>query len=150
VDFLAKRQKNRGQVESIYVEDCMPVIIPKELSEIVSFEMGKREGERGGGENGIGKYSSQYTFSGRLFCGHCGKKLRRHCQWNGEKRTPIWVCIEKQTSKNKNCQMKPVKESTIEQAFTETVKKLFTERDKLKDLLKRISKPILLHVNLNS
>jgi ribosomal protein S15P/S13E len=32
--------------------------------------------------------------------------------------------------------MKPVKESTIEQAFTETVKKLFTEKDKLKDLLK--------------
>jgi hypothetical protein len=66
----------------------------------------------------------------------CGSKLRRHCQWNGEKRTPVWTCIEKQKSKNKDCQIKPVKESTIEQAFIDTVKKIFTEKDRLMSLLK--------------
>src|SRR5574344_728274 len=134
VDFLSKRQKNQGQVDSVEVKDCLPCIIPKELWNMAQLEIEKRKGVRNiSAKNGNGKYSSKYAFSGKIVCGCCNSKFRRHAQWsvcNGNRiKTPVWVCQNKQMSKNSNCQNLPIKEVVLEQAFVEEMRRLFNEKD---------------------
>ena len=135
VDFLSKRRKNEGQVDSVYVEDCIPAIVSKELADLVELEIKKRSGERGASESGRGRYSSKYPFSGLLFCGNDNAKLRRHCQWSGDKRTPIWICTHKAASKGNDCDLLPIKETVLEQAFVEAIRRLFVDRDEFIDIL---------------
>jgi len=126
-DFLEKRQKNKGQVEGFYVEECIPPIIDKELAKLVESELNHRQIIRGSGKNGNGKYSKKYPFSGLLICGNDGSKLRRHCQWNGDKRTPIWVCQRHQ--KLKDCNLLPIKESVLEDAFVEMLRRMLDDKE---------------------
>lgn len=128
VDFLSKRMKNIGQVERFDVTNSHPAIISRELAELADAELNRRRNLRSSTESGHGKYSSKYPFSGILVCGQCNSKFRRHAQWSGDTKTPIWVCINKQVSKNKDCQALPIKESVLEQSFVECLHRLIDNR----------------------
>jgi DNA invertase Pin-like site-specific DNA recombinase len=130
VDFLSKRQKNIGQVDSVFVENCIPAIISKELADMVKVELDRRKRIRNSSnESGRGKYCSKYPFSGLLICNNCNGKFRRHSQWSGERKVPVWTCQTKQRSKNEDCEMLPIKEVVLEQAFVECMKVVFLEKD---------------------
>ena len=134
VDFLSKRQKNEGQVDKYEVKNSHPAIITSEMAEMVRVELERRRCVRGISDSGHGRYSSKYPFSGLVYCGECGTKYRRHSQWNGEVKTPIWVCLLKQASKNQECKELPIKEILLEQAFIQCLqniignKELFTRK----------------------
>jgi DNA invertase Pin-like site-specific DNA recombinase len=132
VDFLSKRQKNIGQVDSVFVENCIPAIISKELADMVKVELERRKRIRNSSnESGRGKYCSKYPFSGLLICNECFSKFRRHAQWSGDKKTPVWVCCKHQKTKGKDCKSLPIKESVLEQAFMDCIRRLGEDKETL-------------------
>ncbi len=135
VDFLTKRKKNEGQVDRFEIMQSHPAIVTSEMAEMARVEIEKRKRVRGVTDSGLGRYSSQYAFSGLLYCGECGTKYRRHSQWNGDVKTPIWVCLLKQSSKNQECKELPIKEAVLEQAFVESLKRLIESRDQFRERL---------------
>ncbi len=140
VDFLSKRQKNIGQAEMYEVKNSHPAIISRDVADMASAEIEKRKNIRGATKSGHGKYSSKYPFSGVLICGNCNSKYRRHSQWSGDKKTPIWVCTLKQNSHNNDCQALPIKEVVLEQAFVECMRRLLENKDEfIKTLVANIS-----------
>jgi DNA invertase Pin-like site-specific DNA recombinase len=119
-----KRIKNEGQRRQYYIQNSHPAIIDKETFELVQAEYKRRRSLRSHTKSGDGRYSSKYAFSGKLVCGECGAKLRRHKQgYVGGRRQYIdWVCINKRV--NKACNARQIRESTVEQAFLAVMRKL--------------------------
>ena len=78
VDFLTKKRvKNRGIVQQYYVENSHPAIINKEEFAAVQAEFERRSSMRGYSRTGKSAFTSEYAFSGKLFCQNCGSKFRR-------------------------------------------------------------------------
>ena len=78
VDFLTKKRvKNNGHAAQYYVEDSHPGIVGKEEFAAVQAEFERRVNMRGYSKTGKSKFTSDYAFSGKLFCGNCGSKFRR-------------------------------------------------------------------------
>jgi DNA invertase Pin-like site-specific DNA recombinase len=124
-----KRVKNEGQRKQYYIQNSHPAIIDQETFDLVQAEYARRSGLRSHTESGNGRYSSKYIFSGKLICGECGSKLRRHKQGYMEGRTPYadWICINKQV--NKACGAVPIKESELESAFVSVMQSLIQDRE---------------------
>ncbi|MDR3667759.1 MAG: recombinase family protein [Ignavibacteriaceae bacterium] len=78
VDFLTKKRvKNKGIVHQYYVENSHPPIINKEEFVAVQAELERRSNMRGYSRTGKSAFTSEYAFSGKLFCQNCGLKFRR-------------------------------------------------------------------------
>lgn len=143
-DVLCERKVNDGAKAQYYVKDNHLSIIPKEMFDAVQTELQKRE-DRKKEDIGIGNYTNDYAFSSIIECGECGSKFRRHSQWSLDhsKKVPIWVCTKHQKHKNE-CDMKPIKESSLEQGFLEALQVLTSNR---KDILTRVRENINTVVN---
>ena len=89
----------------------------------------KRGGVRGSGRR-KGNFSRKYPFSSRLYCGFCGSLLTRRNWHSGTKNSIIvWHCMEFVKHGKENCpHCKAMKESIIEEAFTESYKLLWMGR----------------------
>ncbi len=68
-------------------------------------------------KTGKSKFTSEYAFSGKLFCQNCGSKFRRTKWGKGKNQQIVWICINHQMGGNEACDMKTVKEKALEQAF---------------------------------
>lgn len=94
VDFLTKKRViNTGHAAQYYVEDSCEVIVPKEEFAAVQAEFERRSNLRGYSKAGKSKFTSDYAFSGKLFCGNCGSKFRRSKWGSGKNLQIIWICI---------------------------------------------------------
>ena len=73
-DHLTKKQqRNRGEMPRYYAEKTHPAIIGAEI-----FETAKRlRQERAERFNAKDNSQNIYPFSGKITCGHCGKKYKR-------------------------------------------------------------------------
>lgn len=92
-NYLNKlKKRNRGQVDSYYIEDNHSPIVTKEAWERVKLEMQKRAEAKG---NCIGsiKCLNRYPLSGILFCSKCGSPLKRRT-WNSKHscKKIVWQC----------------------------------------------------------
>ena len=117
-DFLSnKRVKNTGQAPQYYIQNNHPAIISREKFKLTQTEIQRRQNLRSDTKTGKGKYTSKYAFSGLVFCGTCGSKFRRFSYEQNGKRFDKWICINHQTNKNSNCNMKPIYEKDLEEAF---------------------------------
>ena len=77
VDFLSKKRvDNNGHATQYYVEDSHPAIISKEEFAAAQAEFKRRSSMRGYSRTGKSTYTSEYAFSGKLFCQNCGSKFR--------------------------------------------------------------------------
>lgn len=85
-----------------------------------------------------GKYLSRYPFSGKIVCGQCDSTFKRRTQCSGDQKYILWACRE-HLEHPKDCSMKALRESVIEDAFTTMMNKLIFAREQiLKNLLDAI------------
>lgn len=118
VDFLTKKRvKNNGIVQQYYVEDSHPPIINKEKFAAVQAEFERRSSMRGYSQTGKSAFTSEYAFSGKLFCQNCGSKFRRASWGTGKNKQYVWRCINREQNGVDKCSTKTVKEKDLEQAF---------------------------------
>ena len=148
-DFLSKRKKNNGEVKSYYVENSHPAIINRDMFESVQSELKHRNSIRSYTKNGHGRYSGKYVLSGKVICGDCGSKYRRHNQISGgkdKKRIIVWVCINHQESKSEDCKAKPIRDDIIKSAFIDCMKEILLSNS---NLIKQIKSNIENNLNDN-
>lgn len=130
VDFLTKKRvKNTGHAAQYYVEDCHEGIISKAEFAEVQAEFTRRANMRGYSKTGKSAFTSEYPFSGKLFCGECGSKFRRqHFAEATLKQSFLNAFNQLITNKYEimeNCEM-------IKQVLTDTAD-LNSEAEKLQD-----------------
>ena len=124
VDFLTKKRvKNNGIVQQYYVEDSHPAIINKEEFAAVQNEFERRSSMRGYSQTGKSAYTSEYAFSGKIFCQNCGSKFRRASWGTGKNKQYVWRCINREQNGVDKCSAKTVKEKALEQAFLRVLNK---------------------------
>jgi len=118
VDFLSKKRvKNNRIVQQYYVENSHPRIINKEEFAAVQDEFERRSNMRGYSQTGRSAFTSEYAFSGKLFCQNCGLKFRRASWGTGKNKQYVWRCINREQNGVDKCSAKTVKEKDLEQAF---------------------------------
>lgn len=136
-DVLSKsRKRNEGNAPMYYVENSHPAIISQTMFDMVQAEQKRRNDLRSSIKTGVGKYSSRYVFSGILICGDCGGKFRRFGRKlaSGEY-VPTWVCVNHQKDRDE-CQMKPLKEYDIYDAYRRAVEKLLGNANEIIGIIK--------------
>lgn len=130
VDFLTKKRvKNKGIVQQYYVEDSHPPIVPKAEYAAVQAELVRRSSMRGYSKTGKSNFTSEYAFSGKLFCQNCGSKLRHTFFGTGKNKRGYWLCINHQMNGSKACNMRSLNEKHLEQAFVSAMNKVIGGKD---------------------
>lgn len=91
--YMNRTTKNKGEVESYYIEDNHPPIISNEAWEKVQKEIRKRAEAKGNIEGDRRKYTNRYPLTSMLFCSKCGYPLRRRT-WNSNHscKKVVWEC----------------------------------------------------------
>ena len=123
LDFLHKdRIKNEGQVPMYHIEQDHEAIIPAETFRRVQDEMEYRRS---------GPHTGNTIFSGKIFCGECGK-IYGPKVWhpNDKYRKVIWQCNNKYHGK-KICRTPHLYEEGIKQSFLRVCEKLADGRDEV-------------------
>ncbi|WP_333887908.1 recombinase family protein [Clostridium sp.] len=91
-DHLKKGSvRNKGEVDSYYIEDNHAPIVTREMWEKVQKEIKRRSKAKG---NTAGdKYTKRYKHSGMLYCSKCGSTLRRRTWNSGHScKKIVWQC----------------------------------------------------------
>lgn len=142
VDFLSKKRVvNKGHVPQYYVENSHPAIVSKEIYAAVQAEFARRSSMRGYSKTGKSAYTSEYPFSGKLFCQNCGSKFTRRQWGTGKYKHHVWQCINNMQNGVKACPQKCVKERMVEQAFVRAMNKVIGSKDEfIEKLLANIEK----------
>lgn len=85
--------RNKGVLDSYYIEDNHSPIISREQWEKVQVEIKRRGEAKGNIQGDTKKYTKRYPLSGKLYCSKCGSKLKRRT-WNSSKRYKkiVWQC----------------------------------------------------------
>lgn len=85
--------RNKGEVDSYYIEDNHSPIITREMWEQVQDEIERRGKAKGNVAGNTNKYKNRYPLTGMLFCSKCGATLRRRT-WNSKLNCKkiVWQC----------------------------------------------------------
>jgi DNA invertase Pin-like site-specific DNA recombinase len=85
--------RNKGVIDSYYIEDNHSPIISREIWEQVQIEIAKRAKAKGNKAGDTKKYTNRYPLSGMLYCSKCGSTLRRRT-WNSKHscKKIVWQC----------------------------------------------------------
>ena len=120
-----RRVVNMGEENMYYMQEHHEPIISERMFNQVQEILQKRGGVRGFGRR-KGNFSRKYPFSSRLYCGFCDSLLTRRNWHSGTKNSIIvWHCMEFVKHGKENCpHCKAIKESIIEEAFTQSYKLL--------------------------
>lgn len=142
VDFLSKKRVvNKGHVPQYYVENSHPAIISKETYAAVQAEFARRSSMRGYSKTGKSAFTSEFPFSGKLFCLNCGSKFTRRTWGTGKHKHYVWQCINNMQNGSKACPQKTVKERMVEQAYVRAMNKVIGGKDDfIEKLLANIEK----------
>jgi len=85
-------------------------IVSREEFTAVQTEFERRSSMRGYSKTGKIKFTSDYDFSGKLFCQNCGSKFRRTKWGKGKNHQIVWICINHQMHGTEACNMKTARE----------------------------------------
>ena len=120
-----RRVVNMGEENMYYMQEHHEPIISERMFNQAQEILQKRGGVRGSGRR-KGNFSRKYPFSSRLYCGFCGSFLTRRNWHSGTKNSiTVWHCMEFVKHGKENCpHCKAIKESIIEEAFTQSYKLL--------------------------
>jgi site-specific DNA recombinase len=85
--------RNRGEIDSYYIEDNHSAIISREMWEQVQEEIKRRAEAKGNVSGDTHKYTKRYPLTGMLYCSKCGSTLRRRT-WNSKLNCKkiVWQC----------------------------------------------------------
>lgn len=119
-----RRVVNMGEENMYYMQEHHEPIISERMFNQAQEILRKRGGVRGSRRKG--NFSRKYPFSSRLYCGFCGSLLTRRNWHSGTKNSiTVWHCMEFVKHGKENCpHCKAIKESIIEEAFTQSYKLL--------------------------
>ena len=81
--------RNRGELQSYYINENHPAIIPPEEWEKVQLLMKEHAEKKGIDYENLDKYQNRYPLTGMLVCPYCGKKLRRRYVYDKKVQ---WIC----------------------------------------------------------
>jgi len=81
--------RNRGEVQSYYMEDSHPAILTAEQWNRLQEKIETNRRNRNIAKGDSAKYQKRYPLTGMLFCPHCGRSLRRR---QGYKKKIEWLC----------------------------------------------------------
>jgi len=127
-DVLSKkRHRNIGQRDLYTMEDCIPPIISKKMFNLVQTKLAERNQLRSSTITGQGKFSSKYPFSGIIYCGTCGGKLRRHAAYRNGETIRTWTCATHVLHGDEECGAHYVLEDDLKQAFIKAIQRLMQE-----------------------
>ena len=120
-----RRVVNMGEENMYYMQEHHEPIISERMFNQVQKILQKRGGVRGSGRR-KGNFSRKYPFSSRLYCGFCGSFLTRRNWHSGTKNSiTVWHCMGFVKHGKENCpHCKAIKETIIEEAFTQSYKLL--------------------------
>lgn len=120
-----RRVVNMGEENMYYMQEHHEPIISERMFNQVQEILQKRGGVRSSGRR-KGNFSRKYPFSSRLYCGFCGNLLtRRNWHFGTKNSITVWRCMEFVKHGKENCpHCKAIKESIIEEAFTQSYKLL--------------------------
>lgn len=121
-DDSFNRHKNCGEKKQYVIENHHEAIISHETFNLVHDLRQKRKLKLNitGGSN---KYLARYVFSGKLYCGNCNSRLKKHDRHKKDGAYVVWCCT-KHIRETKCCPMKAVKEEYIKLAFLQILNKL--------------------------
>ena len=126
-------KKNDGRFPQYYVEDDHDPIIPKDVYYQVQGEL-MRRGALSKDPTKI-RYGSQDAFARRLYCGRCGRVLKKYTltdgsiEWRCRKRDYQKKSSEKEVSNR--CGLRNVKESELMDVMIQAFNQLPQHRDEL-------------------
>ena len=118
------------------MENSLPAIISKETFQAAQQEMERRQLIA---DKGRSRYTNKYPFSGKIFCGECGKIFTRKYWGTGKYKKPFWMCQTRMEIGPKGCGMPAGDEEQLREAFTQVVGRLGTDRE---SLVKRMTENI--------
>ena len=93
-DHLRKKKcVNHGEIDSYYIENNHPPIIPRDVWEEAQRRIALGAKAKGNGEETKNKYQNRYPLTGMLFCSKCGAPLGRRT-WNSNHscKKIVWQC----------------------------------------------------------
>ena len=114
-DSQFRRHINYGEVPQYLITDHHEAIVSREVFEAANKAIEQRRMEKNI-EAGSHKYQQRYIFSGKIICGECGKVFKRRMQYG----YTAWWCSGHIKDRD-SCDMKFVREKSVERAFTEMV-----------------------------
>ena len=125
VDCLTKKRvANDGTVPQYYVNNDHDAIIPRELFTRVQEEMKRRANIREGMDGRKRVYSSKYTLSSIVFCGHCSDMYRR-THWNNHgKKQIVWRCVTRLNAPGVECPARTLVEVQLQNLVLEAINKV--------------------------
>lgn len=119
-DESFNRHKNIGELNSYLIKNHHPAIISEELYDEANSVLEERR-KQNNTEVGSTKYANRYSFTGKIICGGCGRKLKRIIYNRKDIRYAAWECA---SHKNGKCSMKFIREDSIKDAFIRMLNKL--------------------------
>ena len=137
-DLKTRRRVPNIDGQQFYVTNNHEGIMSERMFKRVQDEIEYRQNLRGYSGSGKSAYTTQYPFSNKLFCGHCGSKYRRHSYYLKRKdaegnpkieKVYTWVCINHKLNKKTACPQTQVKESSLEKAFIAALNTLIEDQD---------------------
>lgn len=127
---------NYGEKNMYLVENHHEAIISKETFELANQELERRSVEKGH-VSGEGSYQNRYSFSGKIYCGECGSKLKRVKRNESGEEQVLWSCRGHLADRN-SCFLKSIKDEDLKTAFLTMLNKLRFSRERiLKPLLRK-------------
>lgn len=123
-DFLNKKiVKNTGQMTQYHVKGSHPAIITEEMYNLVQEELKKRKSR-------CQHHYSTNIFTGRIFCGECGRVYGPRVQHSNDKyRRVVYMCNGKYEQKGHICKTPFLTEAKIKESFVKAVNKLESHKD---------------------
>ena len=106
-----KKKRNKGELPRYYVEGTQEAIIDNDTFNAVQELLKLRENTTPQGH--------QYIFTKKIVCNNCGHAFRRTVVSSKN----YWVC-RKHNENAKNCPMKPIPETAIQNAYVKMFNKL--------------------------
>lgn len=134
-DYLTHRKKkNEGELPMFRVSGNHQPIVSKDDFDLVQRQLAERAAEYGNLPGDREKYASQYSFSGKVVCGHCGAPFKRRT-WNSKERSKqiVWQCSTYVKKGKAACSMKAVDDSTLKAVFVRVFNKLYKNKKPLLD-----------------
>ncbi len=135
ISSILKNRKYTGvyTFQDMVVEDCVPVIISKDLFERVQEKMSHNKRN-----SGRMKAPEQYLLTGKLFCGNCGSSMVGESGTSGTGAIyNYYKCSSRK--KHKDCNKENEKKAFIERLVVSEVIKRILEPGNIEEIAKRVA-----------
>ncbi len=149
-DFLTHKKKyNRGEEEMVFIRDHHEPIIDRETFDFVQAEF-ERKSENY--KESKSKHSNRYAFSGKIKCGHCGRRYVANFRKrkDGTKRK-VWNCynkvkngvIHEVNGETVGCDNKTIGNDVLEYAVLQALNEISNDKQAIINKLAKIINDVL-------